>query len=71
MLNELYVTYFRSRYKKTEQEDIDHQTCYTENFWKYCESTLEPQGDDIKPGFSKDTCFKYSKKKKPFEIITT
>ena len=35
MLNELYVTYFWSRYKKNEQDDIDHQTCYTENFWKY------------------------------------
>ena len=38
-----------SRYKKTRQDDIDQQTCYTENFWKYCENTFQPQGYIIKP----------------------
>ena len=38
-----------SRYKKTRQDDIDQQTCYTENFWKYCENTFQPQGYVIKP----------------------
>ena len=45
--------------KKIEQEDINHQTRYTENFWKYGKNTFESQGHVIKPGFSKDTCYKY------------
>ena len=49
----------RSQYKKIEQEDIDHQTHYTENFWKYCKNTFEPQGNAIKLDFSEDTCYKY------------
>ena len=49
----------RSRYKNIDQKDIDHQTRYTENFWKYCENTFEPQDDVIKPNFSEDICYKY------------
>ena len=64
--NQIEIKYFskilRSRYKKIEQEDIDHQTRYTENFWKYCENTFEPQGDVIKPDFSEDTFYKYFNK---------
>ena len=53
------IKFLRSRYKNIKQEDIDHQTCYTENFWKYCENTFKPQGDVIKPDFSEGTCYKY------------
>ena len=38
--NQIEIKYvskiLRSRYKNIEQEDIDHQTRYSENFWKYC-----------------------------------
>ena len=64
--NQIEIKYvskiLRSRYKKIEQEDIDHRNCCTENFWKHCKNTFEPQGDAIKPDFSEDTCYKYIKK---------
>ena len=45
--NQIEIKYvskiIRSRYKKIEQEDTDHQTRYIENIWKYCENTFEPQ----------------------------
>ena len=61
--NQIEIKYvskiLRSRYKNIEQEDIDHQTRYSENFWKYCKNTFEPPSHIIKPDFSENTCYKY------------
>ena len=64
--NQIEIKYvskiLRSQYKRIKHEEIDHKTCYTKKFWKYCEITFESQGDVIKSDFNEDTCYKYLKK---------